>query len=924
MIVKLIRRIILLLHSAKYLVSICVLLSCTLTVNSQNIIQQASDSVVKRVEKAEEFIAQGNYNEGISILREFDTDLQNLISMGISVQDYSYFLYKIGYCHKGNKDYYRALEYFLKAESVLPELMKNYAPHIVDLYDSIVLSYISIKNAQKALEWGKKRLNFTIRQYGRNTEATAMSYRILFIIQLHCNDQGAALENLDKYFNIKNKLFDNKFVVITEGKLMLEYVRLAYNLNQIEKALSILEMMESNFEGYKIDPLLYLSALNIKTLIYFDKDPTLIPAIFDKISSIIDSMENIDLVSDEINIAYNNMALYYKDHDSEGALSIFLSLRDNYISQKNTNNAAYAITLNNIGMLVESLEEAKNNFKSAFKIVRNLPGVDISQILTIAYNWIEVLTAYGDFDTLENVLKEVNEILADRINTTFPSLTERNRLLYWNQIQHWYNDVLPLYSILLDSPSLWGVLYDGLLQSRSILLSSSISLKNLVEQSNDSNLRILYSQYNELNPKSDESLRESLEQRLVREIKGYGNFMETFTISHKDVKDSLEVGEVAIEFVHFSIDEEESPFTDYIALIQFADREDPIKVNICNDDALNGWTLESLYHDIWSPMKDELKNISQIYFSPDGELFSIPIEYAKCSDGLFFNEKVNVKRLSSSREITKRVKNEGEGIALFGGMKFDLTVDEMIVDSNRYRDMTEEFVRQRAPRDLIDKLESLPGTLVEVESIHKVLSSLNSKEKVELYKSDLATEAAFKSYSGQRPRILHIASHGFYEKPSVKLVTDIMTDENEIVNFEQSEMRHSGLLFSGADNVRMDEPVPAEIEDGVLDAFEISSLDFNGTDLVVLSACQTGLGTISGDGVFGLQRGFKKAGVRSIMMSLWKVDDDATCALMTEFYKNLFINKDNKNDALKKAQNYVRSNPAWEDYRYWGGFIILD
>ena len=113
------------------------------------------------------------------------------------------------------------------------------------------------------------------------------------------------------------------------------------------------------------------------------------------------------------------------------------------------------------------------------------------------------------------------------------------------------------------------------------------------------------------------------------------------------------------------------------------------------------------------------------------------------------------------------------------------------------------------------------------------------------------------------------------------------------------------------------------MDDGILTAKEVSKLDLSGLELLVLSACETGLGEISDDGVFGLQRGFKKAGAQTIVMSLWKVDDEATQKLMTEFYKNYLSGK-SKHESLLKAQKTVRETPGWEDPEFWAGFILLD
>ena len=100
-------------------------------------------------------------------------------------------------------------------------------------------------------------------------------------------------------------------------------------------------------------------------------------------------------------------------------------------------------------------------------------------------------------------------------------------------------------------------------------------------------------------------------------------------------------------------------------------------------------------------------------------------------------------------------------------------------------------------------------------------------------------------------------------------------------------------------------------------------MNLGNVNLVVMSACESGLGETSGEGVFGLQRGFKLAGARSLLMSLWKVDDEATKVLMTEFYRS-FLDGKSKTESLRSAQEYVKSQPGWQAPEYWAGFILLD
>ena len=196
-----------------------------------------------------------------------------------------------------------------------------------------------------------------------------------------------------------------------------------------------------------------------------------------------------------------------------------------------------------------------------------------------------------------------------------------------------------------------------------------------------------------------------------------------------------------------------------------------------------------------------------------------------------------------------------------------------------------------------------------------------------LFTGSNATEEEFKALSGTRPNVLHIATHGFfwpYEEAKRKdyFMAALMGNQSQFHYL--SSMERAGLLFAGA-NVAMTghrDELPSNVEDGVLSAQEISTMDLYGTDLVVLSACETGQGDIEGDGVYGLQRAFKLAGVQTIIMSLWKVNDAATQMLMTEFYTNWITNKMSKRKAFEAAKQKVRAN--YPEPSCWAGFIMLD
>ena len=332
---------------------------------------------------------------------------------------------------------------------------------------------------------------------------------------------------------------------------------------------------------------------------------------------------------------------------------------------------------------------------------------------------------------------------------------------------------------------------------------------------------------------------------------------------------------------------------------------------------------KGLYDLVWKPLEEELKGVKNIYFGPSGELYQTAIEYADNGKGPL-SSRMNIFRLSSTRQLAvERGDKERQRSAVFGGLKYGASEETLLADSRKY-------TRRGVPEDEsfdIDDLDirgagggrmvaDLPGTESEAMEIDALLRKVGMDNTLRI--GDEGTEAAFKDLSGRRENIIHIATHGFYWNGR-----QAQNDEEE--DDEEASMTRSGLLFSGANNTLRGGERKEGVEDGILTAKEIAQMDLRGTDLLVLSACQTGLGEVSGEGVFGLQRGFKKAGVNTILMSLWEVDDEATSLLMTSFYKELAKGK-SKSDSLKAAQKAVKNHKG-KDFSspfYWAAFILLD
>lgn len=225
--------------------------------------------------------------------------------------------------------------------------------------------------------------------------------------------------------------------------------------------------------------------------------------------------------------------------------------------------------------------------------------------------------------------------------------------------------------------------------------------------------------------------------------------------------------------------------------------------------------------------------------------------------------------------------------------------------------------------------EPLPNTIKEVNEIAGILSKSNVS--CVTYTGSDGIEESFKNLSEKRCNIIHIATHGMF----VDLDTDnaflsannlgFIDDKKSFLYEEDAALARSFLVMSRGNGLSQHCVIPPGIDDGILTAQEIANIDLEGIDLVVLSACQSALGIINNEGVYGLQRGFKKAGANTILMSLDKVDDEATKILMVEFYRNLMDGK-TKHQSLKNAQRYLRQvdNGKFDNPQYWASFIMLD
>ena len=335
---------------------------------------------------------------------------------------------------------------------------------------------------------------------------------------------------------------------------------------------------------------------------------------------------------------------------------------------------------------------------------------------------------------------------------------------------------------------------------------------------------------------------------------------------------------------------------------------------------------------VFEPIKKQLGDVKEIFISPDGNLNLIPFEVLQSPDERYLIEDYTFNYLAAGRDVLGfgQINEKGGKALIIGDPDFDLggkTQSKLPAGVTR----SGTTLAKRSIKMSGLHFERLEGTQKEVKAIQGLLG----KKNVALYFGREAGEAAL--FGHNAPRILHLATHGFFlsdqdlsglvDKNAMSGMASMSAPfikKGKAVQIENPLLR-SGIALAGA-NATLKAEGPQK-SDGIVTAEKILGLRLRGTEMVVLSACETGLGKVkAGEGVFGLRRAFVQAGTKSLIMSMWSVPDNETRELMIQFYKNIQSGMSRgqalRQAALKQkvivAERYGHSHPF-----YWGAFVFL-
>jgi CHAT domain-containing protein len=587
--------------------------------------------------------------------------------------------------------------------------------------------------------------------------------------------------------------------------------------------------------------------------------------------------------------------------------------------------------------------------------------IHINQNLAIVYD------EQGNINVSHKIYSDNLKIILHIVQNSFTILTEAEKENYTQK----YSNSFELFQSfshrnIENLPSLGNENYNLAINTKGQVLQSNIILKRSVASTSDTAMQKTFDQwviYKKIieklsltpvaeRPASYDEYAEKandLERKLVRASGYLQRQKQSAAVKLTDVRHHLKENEVAIEFINFTYFDKMrwADSTYYVALLLnksdsmvkyiplFEERQlESLLVKKGSRESLNINTLyknSSLYDLIWSPLSAYIPKGSTVYYSPDGMMHQVHVASIMDSDSTYLADSYQLVPLNTTATIAlPKEKIESKSIAVFGGLEYDMKDESTVKSDSTSIDFSDDIVSRsyfKTDSARGGKWTYLPGTLEEANNI----ISIANREKMDTkpYIGVSGKEENFKALGlmAKSPSIVHISSHGFFFPDPKKDVKKMNMSLYGVNPFTSSELtlNRAGLLFSGA-NKAWTEGTRAtkNQEDGILTALEVSSTALLNTDLVVLSACETGLGDIKGsEGVYGLQRAFKMAGVRYLMISLWKVPDNATQEFMTTFYTELLTHKRPIREAYTVTQKQMRDKYRNEPYK-WAGFVLME
>ncbi len=540
----------------------------------------------------------------------------------------------------------------------------------------------------------------------------------------------------------------------------------------------------------------------------------------------------------------------------------------------------------------------------------------------------------GNIERATQTFNQLGALHQKNIRQNFASMTEYERESFFALLR----DDFDLFNAFVIQTSKnpnqqprFEQLFNSQIFSKALLLNEINKLKNRIKSGTDEHLKrdlaewenqkaILTRLYfakkkNSSSINQVEARIEELEQKLNTQDLQAASLPKNW----KEIQAILKPGEAAIEIIRikrFSLTgTSKFEFIDsiaYAALIIDYEINTPKFVLIENGNDLESKYLKYYrnsinykltdtlsYNLFWLPLQKDLRAYKKLYISSDGVFNQINLNILfNTKTQRYLLDEVDLTFVTNTKDLLRPNRSPfSKNSSLFARPRYKVDSSSSILITKPFRTAIRSLANETLENFREQEFEDLPGTEREIKQLEHLF--LQNGWTIETKLGEAASEENIKATNN--PAVLHIATHGFFLK----------TNDLEKVN----SMIRSGIILAGVNNSN------GISEDGVLTAYEATNLQLDSTYLVVLSACETGLGDVkNGEGVYGLQRGFIVAGTKYLLMSLWKVDDDATAFLMENVY-NEWLKSGDLPDAVKTAQLSLRKK--YPQPFFWGSFILL-
>ncbi len=676
--------------------------------------------------------------------------------------------------------------------------------------------------------------------------------------------------------------------------------------------------------------------------------------------------------------AMNILATMYEKQkryaEAESLVLEILQADEALFGESNPETARTQTTLAMIYMDERKFPEAGVLAAKALATLEKAYGPDHPDVGAVLFNTAVLYYRQGAFERAESAFERAFENLRRQFDQQFTYMSEKERLSFLAMVASDFPAYMSFCSAFRDrDPSLAGRMYDLSLWQKGLIARSMTAFRARIEANHDNQglalldelsadraeIARLYSarpaERDEWQKKLDDLARKTndVERHLVTHFASLDTQQKLATFTWKDIQKKLQPDEAAIEFVRFANYDgaKWSGKRTYLAMILTHETTTAPKLVVLGDaDELEGAALQDyrsrvamapadgagrqFYRAFWKPIEPSLAGIRRLYVSPDGALNQVAFDVVPGEDGTPLLEKYDIETVLSTRDILRdSYRSTTNSAVLIGNPRFDFDLAAQKLEPLKMAavsriDLQANVVSSTRggeagacpnmpPGGVLCPLE---GTEAEIAAIYQRLKQANW-DVTPPYMAEHAQKQVVTDV--RHPRLLHVATHGFFSPDQ----TDHANADMDAPSVAADPMLRSGLMFAGADRALKGEQDPA-VDNGILTAYEAAGLDLENTELVVLSACDTGLGTVkSGEGVFGLRRALQEAGAQAELMSLWSVPDQETRELMTLFYDQWLSGKD-KHVALHEAQVAMRKKTMarWDDEDrpfYWGAFVLV-